>query len=346
MQSVLNSSPVIQGYLPFKGISNTFRENKDKMPNGPEFKTKLKFDPSKLSTAILKKYLYDILHNTEPEQLLSGDVPPQYTKDPDNMTDYRVLKELGLMSVKEWKGKLESSGNDVEQLYLHDDVMALDSRYYYEKWKTVQEEVGNHEKQMSFFRLVSEIVSNLGNRNFVEIDQDGEQHTLTSAEQDSMHIVTGIANNNKNILETMSRFSDSTSSTTGSLVMNNGHQSIPVGHKVQMKESEDDEVPPLSSPASYNNSKKQISTVGAVTSPVVSDFFSSNSIIVGGCLSTPLEPSKSEVSSTKSDTQSEIQMEDVVDKPIDDVNFFSGGLSDDEDDYASGNLRFCGEKLY
>lgn len=209
MQKVLNSSPGIQGYIPFKGIGQTFKDNKSlSMPSAPEFKTKLKFDPSKLSTVILKRYLFDLLNNTEPEQLLSGDVPPQYTKDPDNMTDYRVLKELGLMSVKEWKSKLENNDNDVEQLYLDDDVMAQDSRYYYEKWKTIQEEVGNHEKQMSFFRLVSEIVINLSNRNYVEIDHDGEQHTLTTAEQQSIQ-------QQKNTVESVSL-------TTGRLHISSG----------------------------------------------------------------------------------------------------------------------------
>jgi hypothetical protein len=158
-------------YYPFKGLKQTLKE---KMPTAPEFKTKLKFDPSKLSTTILKQYLLDILHATEPDQLLAVDPPQQYSKDPDNLTNYRVLKELGLMSVKEWKMRLEKNSNDVEQLYSDDDMVAQDSQYYYESWKIIQEEVGNHEKQMSFFRLVSEIVRNLANRNYVEVDYVGD----------------------------------------------------------------------------------------------------------------------------------------------------------------------------
>jgi len=172
----------IRELYPFKGINQKLKQT---MPVPPEFKTKLKFDPSKLSTAILKQYLLDILRATEPDQLLAGDPPAPYTKDPDNLTNYKVLKELGLMSVKEWKMRLEKSNNDVEQLYLEDDMVSQDSRYYYESWKTIQEEVGNHEKQMSFFRLVSEIVRNLGNRNFVEITDEGESRTLSHVAQDA-----------------------------------------------------------------------------------------------------------------------------------------------------------------
>lgn len=162
----------------FKGLRQTIKEN---MPHPPEFKTKLKFDPSKLSTNILKQYLVDLLNATDPEQLLSGEPPAPYTKDADNLTNYRVLKELGLMSVKQWKASL-SQLNEVEQLYLDEDTVSQDSRCYYESWKIIHDEVGNHEKQMSFFRLVSEIVRNLANRNFVEIDTDGKCHTMNTNE--------------------------------------------------------------------------------------------------------------------------------------------------------------------
>jgi len=169
---------LIRQYVSFKRIN---RSSANTMP--PDFKTKLKFDPGKLSSSILKKYLFNLLDGTEAETLLSVEPPAQYTKDPDNLTNYRVLRELGLMSVKEWKERLKEHEGDVEHLYLEDDMVAQDSRCYYESWKIIQEEVGNHEKQMSFFRLVAEIVSNLANRSFVEIDHDGEQRTLTEAEQ-------------------------------------------------------------------------------------------------------------------------------------------------------------------
>jgi hypothetical protein len=148
------------------------------MPQQPEFKTRLRFDPSRLSICILKRYLLDLLNDTEPDVLLSGDPPSQYTKDPDNLTDYRVLREMGLMAIKDWKTRLDVNKGDVDCLYLDDDMVATDARCFYESWKVIQEEVGNHEKQMSFFRLVSEIVANLSDRNYVDVNMEGEQRTI------------------------------------------------------------------------------------------------------------------------------------------------------------------------
>ena len=189
-QRVLGS---LDRYYPFKGIQRTWKDNTQhggnstNMPSKEEFKTKLRFDPSRLSTALLKQYLLDYFNGRETNQLLqllaSDEIPLPYGKDPDNLTNYRVLKELGLMSVKKWKNRLEESGNDVEQLYLDDDMVSQDARYFYDAYKVVQEEIGNHEIQMSFFRIISEIVSNLANRNYVEIDADGDAKTIPLAEQ-------------------------------------------------------------------------------------------------------------------------------------------------------------------
>jgi hypothetical protein len=150
-----------------------------------EFKTKLRFNPNRFSTAILKRYLVELLDSMDLEELLQGDAPAEYMKDADNRTNYKVLKELGIMSVKEWKERLGKNNGNVECLYLHDDMMLHDSKEFYECWKIIQDEVGNHEKQMSFFRLVSEIVSDLSERNVVELTLlEGEQVSLKNHELD------------------------------------------------------------------------------------------------------------------------------------------------------------------
>ena len=167
-----------QGLKGLQRSLTTTNSTSSTMPTQADFKTKLRFEPSKLSTGILKKYLLDLLNETEAETLLSCEPPSQYTKDPNNFTDYRVLKEMGLMAIRDWKNRLTKDKGDVECLYLTDDMVAMDARCFYESWKVIQEEVGNHEKQMSFFRLVSEIVADLSNRNYVDISLEGDQCTL------------------------------------------------------------------------------------------------------------------------------------------------------------------------
>ncbi len=165
-----NENIELKTFYTFKSITRSLNPSAMLLnPKQKEFKTKLRFDPSKLSTGILKRYLKDILNGMDVDDLLSGNPPEEYMNDPDNLTNYKVLKELGMMSVTEWKKILEVNMDNVEHLYLQDDMMLQDSRYYYESWKIIQEEVGSHEKQMSFFRLISEIVRDLSSRNVVEI---------------------------------------------------------------------------------------------------------------------------------------------------------------------------------
>jgi hypothetical protein len=166
-----------------KNLRDRFLSTAPPMHKQTEFHTKLKFDPSNLSTPLLKRYLADLFNLTDAEQLLPAKPPEQYTKDPDNLTNYQVLRELSLISIKEWKRRLDHDG-DVQALYLNEETVSQDSRYFYEKWKIIQNEVGNHDKQMSFFRLVSEIVSDLSSRNYIEIDSNGIIRTL---KDDLMH---------------------------------------------------------------------------------------------------------------------------------------------------------------
>lgn len=187
----MNSESISDAFSPLKslkGIKDSFGKEKTISKNMPqnEFKTKLRFEPSGLSTAILKKYLLIRLSEMEPETLLNCEPPSQYSKDPDNLTDYQVLKDLCLMSVKDWKLRLAENHDDVECLYLSDDSVSTDSKYFYDRWRIIQEEVGNHEKQMSFFRLVSEIVGNLNNRNFVDISMDGEAQTVPTVDHPTL----------------------------------------------------------------------------------------------------------------------------------------------------------------
>lgn len=176
MQKELIQLSAFERFYPFKGILSVSTTKKSKtMPSQhPEFKTRLRFNPNKFSTGILKRYLFDLLDAVSVDDLLSVEAPLEYTKDPNNRTNYKVLKDLGMMSVREWKETLEKNDGNVETLYLHDDMMLQDSREYYECWKIIEDEVGGHEKQMSFFRLVSEIVSDLSSRNIVELSIDGK----------------------------------------------------------------------------------------------------------------------------------------------------------------------------
>lgn len=146
-----------------------------------EFKTKLRFDPSRLSSGILKKYLIDHLDKTEIEELFSGAAPEQYSKNPDHLSNYKVLKDLSYMSVKSWKDNLKKTG-EIEDLYLNNDMMIKDSKYYYENWKIIQNEVGNHEKHISFFGPVSEIVRELSSRNYIDLSEE-ECGTMVSKDK-------------------------------------------------------------------------------------------------------------------------------------------------------------------
>ena len=73
-----------------------------------------------------------------------------------------------------WRDTLKKNQGNVEMLYLHDDVMLQDSKEQYESWKIIQEEIGGFEKQLCYFRLVSEIVADLSSRNVVELSIDGK----------------------------------------------------------------------------------------------------------------------------------------------------------------------------
>lgn len=172
-------------FSPLKNFTKRLTTNR-MAPQQKEFKTKLKFDPSKLSTGILKKYLKNLLNDVTVDELLSGDAPEEYTKDPDNLTNYNVLKELGTISVTDWKNNLDANSDNIEELYLEDDMMLQDSRYYYECWKVIQEEIGNHEKQMGFFRLVSEIVRDLSSRNLVELTYEDQMFSSRNHEMDAI----------------------------------------------------------------------------------------------------------------------------------------------------------------
>jgi len=137
-----------------------------------EFKTKLRFNPEKFSTEILKRYLINLLESVSIDELLNSDIPKPYTKDPNNITNYQVMKELGIISLKNWKQRLNENMNSIENLYLNDDMVLQDSKEYYECWRIIQNEIGGFEKQMGFFRLVFEIISELSSRSIVELSYD------------------------------------------------------------------------------------------------------------------------------------------------------------------------------
>lgn len=149
-----------------------------------KFESRLPFNPSKLSTGILKRYLNELLQNIDVDKMLAAtEIPEKYVQNPIWATNFKVTRDLAIMSVNEWKQRLQKE-NNVESLYLDDDdeMMQRDSAYYFECFKTVQDEVGSFEKQMEFFRLVSEIVRDLSSRAFVEISYEGgmKSHELGS----------------------------------------------------------------------------------------------------------------------------------------------------------------------
>lgn len=140
-----------------------------------EFKTKLTFEPRRLSSKLLKKFLGDILRAVKIEDIAAGStsVPEPYQCDADHSSNYRVLKEMGEISVRDWKHVVEQS-DDVDTLYtVEDDNIVQDSRYYYETWRVIHNEVGGHEKLMNFFKFVSTIVGELSSRAMVELSIDG-----------------------------------------------------------------------------------------------------------------------------------------------------------------------------
>lgn len=138
-----------------------------------DFKTKLRFEPSKLSTSILKRYLIQVIDDISPIELFELETPSEYLNDPDDVTNYVTLKDLALMSVTDWVAEIDHN-QDIENLYLNNDTMLKDSQYYYECYKIIQNEISGHAPQMSFFRIVSEIVKDLSSRSLVEISNDGK----------------------------------------------------------------------------------------------------------------------------------------------------------------------------
>ena len=157
-------------------------------------KTKLKFDPSKLSTNILKKYLTNMFDSqneiTEYEntRVLLGShlmeniieklsnldefVTDNYINNPIDTTNYKILIQLSLMSLKEWKQIITQ--NNIEYLYINDDSILQDSKYYFNSWKIVDDEVGSHDSIMNFYRILSDIISELSKRCVVELSLDGQ----------------------------------------------------------------------------------------------------------------------------------------------------------------------------
>ncbi|RKO92015.1 hypothetical protein BDK51DRAFT_28202 [Blyttiomyces helicus] len=147
---------------------------KNELAPRASFKTKLSFDPSKLSTLILKRYLFDMLKKADVDKMLSeSNIPSQYVDSPDNLTNYKVLVQMSRMSLIQWKQSLEQANDDVEKLYLSSDTIEQDSTYFYKHWKIIQDEVSGHEEVMSFFRIISEIIKNLSSRNIVQVSNDG-----------------------------------------------------------------------------------------------------------------------------------------------------------------------------
>ena len=134
-----------------------------------ELKTKLKFEPSRLSSTILKKYLTMMIKQVTTELITKLiNIPHVYNDNPDTISNFKALKELCEMSIFDWK-KIFQDTNSIENLYIHDDMVVQDSKYYYDSWKIIQDEVGNYEEQMNFFRLLSDIVAELNSRSFVEV---------------------------------------------------------------------------------------------------------------------------------------------------------------------------------
>lgn len=147
------------------------------MSESKTIKTKLKFDSSKVSSGILKRYLLNVLKSFD-ISCLTQDAPEQYMKDSESHTTYKVLCDLALMSVTDWKNFIKNNEENLENLFLQDDQIVTDSKYYYNSFQIVQEEVFSHETQVYFFKFVSEIVAELSSRSVVDIDITGNQKSL------------------------------------------------------------------------------------------------------------------------------------------------------------------------
>lgn len=134
-------------------------------------KFNLNFDASKLSINILKRYLKRILLDINPDDFVDYKIPDQYLDNPDYNTSYKVIQEMSIMSLKEWKENLEKVDDDISKFYLEtSNDVEKDSKYYYDSFRLIQHQVGNHDSQFEFYKLFYEIIHELISRNFVDVD--------------------------------------------------------------------------------------------------------------------------------------------------------------------------------
>lgn len=156
-------------------------------------KYNLNFDASKLSISILKKYLKHILTNLNIDDFTKYTMPEQYVQNPDYNTSYKVIQEMSIMSLKEWKKNLEETNYDIDKFYLDSSSdMEKDSKYYYDSFRVIQNQIGNHEVQFEFYKFFYEIIHELISRNFIDVDYTNyiglDNKSNSSAEHSSLEM--------------------------------------------------------------------------------------------------------------------------------------------------------------
>jgi hypothetical protein len=189
-------------------------------------KFNLKFDASKLSINILKRYLKRILSDINPDDFVDYKIPDQYLDNPDYNTSYKAIQEMSVMSLKEWKLDLEKANNDISKICLDD--IEKDSKYYYESFRLIQHQVGNHDSQFEFYKFFYEIIHELISRNFIDVDYTNYISLEEEEEKLEKHEIQ------------MQDVTQETQDTTGGDV-SFGNQNLYIGNKVSPKTEETEE---------------------------------------------------------------------------------------------------------
>ena len=159
---------------------------------------KLAFEPSKLSLGLLQEYLKNILEDISLDSFKidskSLRIPNKYLDNPLDASNYKVLLDLSFMSIKNWKKQLQET-NTVDFLFTQENAsIENDAKYYYESFQIIEQTIGDHHVQFSFFRLLYEIIHELSSRNYTEIDDSGminmiDISSITSTEKRQENII-------------------------------------------------------------------------------------------------------------------------------------------------------------
>lgn len=151
----------------------------------PTTSTKLKFEPKKLSDAILNKYLNSLFTKDNILPILQDlndnfTVPDKYKDNTVDTTNYKMILQLSYMSMQEWDKIIKENG--IEELYsINNSSIIQDCKYYSDIWKIIHEENKKFDAIMNFFRIAYEILNDLNQRSFIFVG-DANPVTLNTKE--------------------------------------------------------------------------------------------------------------------------------------------------------------------